>query len=734
MLPTRTPLALAVAAALSLPIANAANSADNPQKLDAKQAESSQSEGSGKATRKAKEQRTLPTVKVEAQNLKEDYNPAISSIGGKNPTAIQDIPQTVTVINQAVMKAQAATTLKDVLRNVPGITMSAGEGGQIGDNINIRGYNARTDIFLDGFRDRGQYSRETFFLDAVEVLKGPSSMLFGRGSTGGVINQVSKKSQLEASKEINLAVGTDNYQRLTADINQPISASAALRVSVLAHEEDSSRDVAQNKRYGIAPTIGFGLGTDTQVHLSGILQRNDDIPDYGLPFTPNGSKANPSRPVDVPNENFYGFSNDFFEQDIKTLNLNISHKISDALTLRNQTQFQEVQTKAAPTVFSGVTSTTVNRARREREQNDSSLFNQTDLIIKAVTGSVAHEITTGVEIGVDEYERIGYNWTGLPSQTLLNPTYGPTPSTATRSLSASRAENEADTLAFYINETAKLNAHWQAVLGVRWDRFEVTSKSIDNTSGVVTPLSRDDDMPSVRAGIIYQPKRSHSYYFSYGTSFNPSGEALTLSSSATSFSNANLEPEENRSLELGAKWDALDSTLALSSAIFHVEKDNARTIDPLTNTVTLSGTTRVQGVELGASGQLSKNWQLFAGYTYLDGEIVELRDTSSDLSGNALPNTPEHSASLWTAYGISDAWKVGGGVVYTGERYLNNSNTSMVDGYTRFDASLSFVQTQYQVQLNLLNLTDEEYFDVASASRATPAKARSAVLTVSYQF
>ena len=195
-----------------------------------------------------------------------------------------------------------------------------------------------------------------------------------------------------------------------------------------------------------------------------------------------------------------------------------------------------------------------------------------------------------------------------------------------------------------------------------------------------------------------------------------------------------MEPEENRSLELGAKWDALNSTLALSSAIFHIEKDNARTIDPLTNTVTLSGTTRVQGVELGASGQLSKNWQLFAGYTYLDGEIVELRDTSSDLSGNALPNTPEHSASLWTAYGISDAWKIGGGVVYTGERYLNNGNTSMVDGYTRFDASLSFVQAQYQVQLNLLNVTDEEYFDVASASRATPAKARSAVLTVSYQF
>lgn len=673
---------------------------------------------------------TLGEVEVRGGRPQDDYAPGATSTGGKGgATAIRDVPQSVTVINRAVMDSQGVTTLKDALRNVPGITLSSGEGGNIGDNINIRGYNARTDLFLDGFRDRGHYTRETFFLDAVEVLKGPSSMLFGRGSTGGVINQVSKQAGLRDHSEVGLGVGTDAYYRATADVNQKMSDTSAFRISALAHTEESTRDVIEADRYGIAPTARFGIGTPTEVTVSALHQRSDEIPDYGLPFTPGGTQANPSTPVSVDVDNFYGFTDDFFDQKVDALNLRIDHRFSPTFSLRNQTQYSQTRTHAAPTVFPTVTASTTTRDRREREQKDESLSNQTDLIAKFDVGTVKHTLVTGVELGRDDYFRQAYTWTGEPSQSLANPSYGPlSGSGATRAQDATRAENEADTLAVYVNDTLELSPQWKLIAGLRRDDYSADVKSINNSTGVATVTSRTDKMTSVRAGAIYQPDDRRSYYVSYGTSFNPSAETLTIAAA-----NANLEPEENRSFEVGAKWDTLDGKLALTTALFRIEKTNARSVDTLTGLTELNGSTRVDGVEIGASGQIAPNWQVFAGYTWLDGEIVELTETAGVRDGNVLPNTPEHSASLWTVYGFAKDWEIGGGVVYSSERFLNNANTSKVDGYTRLDATAAYKQKDYDLRLNLLNLNDEEYFETASAARATPAKGRSAVLTLNYR-
>jgi catecholate siderophore receptor len=672
---------------------------------------------------------------VEVRGGRDDYAPGVTSIGGKGgATAIRDLPQSATVINRAVMNSQNVTTLKEALRNVPGITISSGEGGNIGDNINIRGYSARTDLFLDGFRDRGHYSRETFFLDAVEVLKGPSSMLFGRGSTGGVINQVSKQAGLRDHSEVGLGVGTDAYYRATADVNRKMSDTSAFRVSVLAHTEESTRDVVEADRYGIAPTARFGIGTATEVSVYALHQRSDEIPDYGLPFTPGGTKVNPATPVSVDVDNFYGFTDDFFDQRVDALNLRVDHKFSPGLSLRNQTQYSQTRTHAAPTVFPGVTATTTGRDRREREQKDESLYNQTDLITKFDVGAVKHTLVTGVEIGRDNNFRQGYTWTGEPSQNLADPGYGPLAgSGATRAQDATHTDNEADTLAVYVNDTLELTKQWKLVGGLRRDTYAVEARSINNSTGATTLLERTDRMTSVRAGVIYQPDDRTSYYVSYGTSFNPAAEGLTLSSSTTSTSNVNLKPEENRSFEVGAKWDLLGGRLAVNTALFRVEKTNAREDDPVTGDVVLGGNTRVDGFEMGASGQLASDWQIFAGYTFLDGEIVDLFDNGVSLSGNVLPNAPEHSASLWAVHNFAQVWEIGGGLVYSAERFLNNANTSKVDGYTRLDATVAYKQKDYDLRLNLLNLNDEEYFETASAARATPAKGRSAVLTLNYR-
>lgn len=669
----------------------------------------------------------LPEVTVRDNAATNDYAPAVSTIGGKTPTAIRDIPQSVTVINRAVLDAQGATTLTDALRNVPGITLGAGEGGVIGDNINIRGYSARTDLFLDGMRDRGQYARETFFIDSVEVLKGPSSMLFGRGSTGGLVNQVSKQANLKALTEAGVGIGTDSTYRATADINRPLSDTSAFRIAALAHSNESTRDVVDSRRYGVAPSLRFGIGTPTEVSISSVHQRRSDIPDYGFPFAAGGTKASPARPVNQPHDRFYGYTDDRFEQDVDILTARIEHKISPTLSLRNQTQYSDARIDAVPTTISaaGV------RDRREREIDDRSLFNQTDLIGTFDTGGIRHSLVTGVEFGRESFENQRHDWIGETAQSLSIPVYGPIPAGAARS-KADFTDNTADTFAVYANDTLALNKYWKLVGGLRWDRFAFDGTTLNNVTGAASSLSQTDKMLSSRLGLLFQPDDVQSYYLSYGTSFNPSAETMTLASV-----NLNVKPEKNRSVEIGGKWDLMNGGLALNAALFRVEKTNARSRDAFNNVVGL-GETRVNGVELGIAGQLAKNWQVFGGYTYLDGKIIDLAEVSSNVrifsNGNVLPNTPRHSASLWSTYRIGKAWEIGGGAVYSSERLVNNANTAVVDGYTRFDATVAYLTKQYDLRLNMQNLTDKQYFDVASGGRATPATGRTVMATVTYRF
>lgn len=671
-------------------------------------------------------EQTLRTVKAQEQ----EEEVAIATQIGKTPQLLRDVPQTITVLNREVLDAQGATTLGEALRNVPGITLSAGEGGTIGDNVNLRGFSARTDIYIDGIRDRGQYSRETFFLDAVEVLKGPSSMLFGRGSTGGVINQVSKQPNRRESSTVGAAVGTDHYYRVTTDTNRPLSDNSALRLAAFAHKADSTRDVVKTERYGFAPSFRFGIGSPTDVTLSAIIQRRDDIPDYGFPFAAGGTEENPARPLDISREKFLGFTDDRFRQDVDVVTARISHEFSPNFTLRNQTQFNQADIYARPTTInnSGL------RNPRQREIEDQSLFNQTDLVIKFGSEALAHTFTTGVELGRDSFENQTYTTT-VPSGTMPNPfvvtdfnnpVYGPTPAIATVAANTF-TDNTAKTLAVYANEQLDIGSQWKVIAGVRWDRFEFDSSVTTNATGFVdVKPTKTDKMTSVRGGVVYQPDEIQTYYVSYGTSFNPSAEALTISTA-----NQSLDPEENRSLELGGKLSFDEGALFITGAAFRVEKTNARTTDALLGT-SLDGDIRVQGVEFGISGNVTDAWTLLAGYTYLDGEIVESRE--SGVTGNVYPNTPEHNASLWSTYDLPFGLQLGGGLIYATDRLLNNANTAMADGYTRVDATLAYIQPRYTVRLNVQNVTDAEYFEVASAGRATITASRAAIASFSWTF
>ncbi len=681
---------------------------------------------------------TLPAVTVTGQSDKQDFQADISSVGAKVPTALRDIPQTVTVINKALLESQGVTSFENALRNAPGITIGGAEGGQIGNNINLRGFTAQNDIYLDGFRDRNQYYRDTFDLEAIEVLYGPSAMLFGRGSTGGVINQVSKKATLTPSAEVTTTIGTNDRYRTTVDVNHPLSDTAAVRINAFGQDLGSTRDVMKSKDYGIAPEVRFGIGTPTEVTLSALIQHNNDMPDYGVPPL-NG------HPAPVPKNTFYGLTTDRTIQDVQTVSGRIEHRFSDDLTLRNETQFSHSTTDAQETapqkVLTGPLATSpalsngnyttlplsqlyVQLQSHDRVIENHSIYNDTTLDYKFTTGPIKHDFIVGVELGRDTYSNQASTRNNLPIVSLIDPAYLSSPAGVTTTV-GNYAQSSANEIAGYFNDTASIGEHWKVVGGLRWDRFQA---EIANTISAPAFASQTNDFTSVRAGIIYQPADWQSYYVSYGTSFDPSLEALTV----TNYTQ-NLTPETTDSYEVGGKWDLLGGNLSVTSALFSEEMHNARTAVSSTEYV-LDGDVRVNGFQAGAAGHLTDKWQVFGGYTYMDARIVKALDGTQ---GNVPANTPRNTLTFWSTYALTPHWEIGGGPTYMSARYAATNNLVEVGGYTRWDATAAYHQKKWDVRLNVLNLTNKSYYDAliqSDGGRSVPAVGRTFLATADYRF
>ncbi|WP_211461785.1 TonB-dependent receptor [Collimonas silvisoli] len=706
----------------------------------------------------------LQEVTVEAS--RGDFNAGSTAIT-KLPADLHDVPQSVVVVNKALMQSQGASSLADALRNVAGITLGGAEGGQIGNNINLNGFSARTDIYLDGFRDRGQYYRDTFAIDEVEVLMGPSSMLFGRGSTGGVINQVTKKANLRASTEVSASATTNGLVRTTADYNRPLSDTSALRLSAMAQNgKATTRDQTDVQDFGLAGSYVFGIGTPTEITLSALVQHNHDMPDYGLPPL-NGHPAN------VDRNTAYGLNSDHTNQDVAALNATINHKITPDIVLRNQTQFNYVRTSAVETAPNTVgtvsakgfsvlptsavsslplSSLYVRGQSHDRDIRDYSIFNQTELSAKLGTGRIKHELLLGLELGHDGYDNQGYYRNGscngvalnatstvtgyVDCVPLLNPGYSAAGSSVA-SQAGNRAGGSANTIATYVNDTMTLTPEFKLVGGLRYDRYVASiTNSLNSTNApaaaknTTLPYAQQTvNFTSVRLGGIWQPSAEQSYYLSYGTSFNPSLEQLTGTTGQQ-----NLDPEKNRSYELGGKWDLANGKLSFNSAIFQIKKENARS-QITTGVYALDGTVRVNGARAGATGHITKDWQVALGYTYLDAKVIQSSGLDGTL-GKTPVNTPKNTLTTWSTYKVAPHWEVGGGATYMSERYANPANSVQVGGYTRWDATLAYTQPKYDIRLNLFNLTNKMYYDAliqSDGGRSVPGAGRTAMLSLNYR-
>ncbi len=692
----------------------------------------------------------LPDVVVEGAE-RSAYKPETVS-SPKYTQPIRDIPQTITVIPQAVIQEQGATSLRDVLRNVPGISMQAGEGGGglPGDNLSIRGFNARSDIYVDGVRDYGAYSRDPYNVEQIEVSKGPASSYGGRGTTGGAINLSSKSPKLDPFYAGTAGFGSDAYRRFTLDVNQPLAptadgwlAGSAFRLNTMLTEADTpGRDHVENSRYGVAPSLAFGLGTPTRLTLSFQHMIQENVPDYGIPWVPANTNpllapySNGAPPVDY--DNFYGIKGyDFedIENDLATAI--IEHDFSEELTLRNLTRYGRTYRNSAITAprFADVNnSTLLNRQLQRREIEHEIFANQTDFVAELTTGPLEHAVVAGFEFAHENQgNRNSAQAVNQPQTDLFNPTPFDLPLGPMPAITGTPSTAKADTFAPYLSDTISIGEMWELSGGARYDHIETDYYAAPNA------LSSTDDLLSWRAALVFKPRENGSIYFGYGTSFNPSLEGntgLVLTGVPTSGNNINLDPEETRTYELGTKWEFFNQRLLLSAAVFRTDKVNARTQTAAGTTVTLDGEQMVQGFELGVSGSITPEWMVFAGYAYMESEIKQSNNASE--VGAEFGNTPEHSFNLWTTYQLPWHVQIGGGANYVGERANNQSNNANVrraPGYWLFDAMLAYeVNKNITLRLNAYNLADERYIDRVGGGHFVPGAGRSAMLTAEFRF
>jgi catecholate siderophore receptor len=666
---------------------------------------------------------------------------------------LADTPQMINITPRQVIEDRGATSLSDVFRNSSGIAMGAGESSWQGTNVTLRGFNARNDLYLDGMRDFGSYTRDPFDLEQVEVLQGPSSILFGRGSTGGAINQVSKAPVLQPFFQGAISGGTDSLVRGTADMNGPLPAlgdGAAFRLNVMAHRQDvAGRDVVRYRRYGFAPSLALGLGTDTRLYLSYFHQSENDIPDYGLPYLRGG-------PAPVARSNFYGFASDFLHTQVNVGTVRFEHDFAPNITFHDQLRYanyaRQWRDMEPQVITTGLTAATpladiqVARALQGGHSVETFLQNQMDVQANFRTGAIEHDLVAGWEIGPESSKPTYDNGVNIPATSLLAPDESQ-PFTGTE-FPRVRVTTTAMTIGAYLIDTVKLGPHWEVSGGVRWDRFDshyvaqfFSPAAATLGQPIACPSVCDvheiDQKPSWRGSVLYKPSANGTIYFDYSTSFNPSAEQLSQIVAVRSFNigNVGLAPEENRTFEFGTKWNLLANRLLLQAAIFREEKTNARVPDPTNSQFNiLAGDQRVDGGEIELAGQLTEAWQVTASYTYLDGKTVKTVAGGPALN-SPLFNVPQNSVALWTTYQLPFRVQVGAGLNSISKRYASTTTKpfTSVPGYTTLDAMIKWQASDHiRLQVNIDNLTDKDYIDQVHGFHAVPGEGRAAMFTLAY--
>lgn len=687
---------------------------------------------------------TLPSVTVKAQAdrkpaAKTSYQ-AVSTSIGKGKQALRDVPQSITVVTEKLIDDRNLDDLKDLLRTTAGITFQAGETGE--EDVRLRGFSLSQagDLYIDGMRDPSLYERDTFNNDRVEVLKGSASMLFGRGSTGGVVNQVSKQPFLMTQHEVEATVGTGNEVRLTGDFNIKTGDSAALRMNIMTHEADN--DGATVSKKGFAPTYRWGIGTNDEFTVGFMHLEYDNNPIYNHPWFTVDGKIVPK----LDAQNFYGLDSDYNRGNATYGTLSHLHRFGDGGELKTTLRHGRYQRELWATVARFATGTTlanlndntvITRASKGRIAITDGTVLQSDYNNKFQLAGMRHNVITGLDWSQDEARRANSyaDPAGVtrPTTTVGQPDAG-------QSITDSRApvafnEFTSRNLGLYVQDMVEISPTFKVLAGLRHDRFKA---SYDTAAGV--HFDRSDNLTSQRLGALFQPSDWASFHASYGTSFNTSGDTYQFAVQGPSLKDANTPAEKSRNFEIGTKLDLFDQRLSVNASAFYTEKYNERNTDPDTaaDQQLLSGKRHAKGLDIDIAGQITPKWDAFFSYTWIP---VARIDKSNVTTGNAQRQgdrpglTPKHSASLWTTYQLAPKWRVGGGLNHRGEQNPEGNRTLMADAFTTLDLMAEYqVDSRMSVKVNVTNVTDELYADSLYRGFYAPGAARSVQVALKASF
>lgn len=722
----------------------------------------------------------LPGLQVEGVRV--DGYKADKVASPKFTQSLQDTPQTIQIITSDLFNQQGATTLTEALRNSPGVgTFFVGENGNTttGDTLYMRGFDSSSSIFVDGVRDLGSVSRDVFNIEQIEVEKGPAGTDNGRSAPTGAINLVSKQAFARNATSATISGGTDNQRRVTADWNQTLGATSALRLNVMAQDSDViGRDEVNNKRWGIAPSLAFGLGTETRYYLNLMYVEQENVPDGGVPtiglpgWTPQPRleylAGNPVNP-----ENFYGTRYDHDDVTAQMATFRFEHDFSDKLKLTNVARWGKneqdylltafmITGQTAPTTVPTVQFTdpadlstyTVSRSLPTfKDQEYTIITDQLNLRADFNTGSIEHNLSTGVEFAKEELKGWRYATSGAWTRANL---YNPDPGSATGlnwARSGAYTHGEVTTSSFYAFDTVHLTESFLLTGGVRFDHYKLdylahlpctangSQPCYGAPVGTLTdlPLDSSDTLFNWKLGAVYKVGDIASIYANYAISQQPpGGSSLELSPAVNSANNAMYDPQKTETMEVGSKFSLLDDALLLAVAIYQTDVSNEVITE---NGVTSqTGDKRVKGIEVSAVGKITDAWSLSAGYTTMDAKVTQGPNVAQDRTAD-LGYTPDSAFTAWTTYELPFGLTFGGGVRYSGEMKRGTDGAvgtpTFVKSYTVWDAVVSYAfNKNVDLRLNGYNLFDKEYVAAINKSgyRYTPGAPRSVLLSLNLRF
>ncbi|MEE9693206.1 TonB-dependent siderophore receptor [Aeromonas hydrophila] len=627
------------------------------------------------------------------------------------------VPQAIDSVKASELTAFGQPTLSEALTGIPGVNAS---GDTRFDGVNIRGFSASNDFYLDGFRDDMQYTRDLGNTERVEVLKGPAAVLYGRGSTGGIVNRVSKKPQKGLESSVSVQVGSFDSRRLAADLNGEAGEQVQVRLNLAQEDKDSFRNGVTSKRTLLAPSVNWEINDKLNWLLQYERNEHDRTPDRGIPGV-NG------RPADVPKEYVYSDTRrDFIDDVAQSTRSRLTWDINDQWQLRQQLGYTSLDSQFDNTYVTSVKGDQVTRARWQQDLKANSLISNTEAEGQLQTGPVEHRLLVGFEQNWQERTpKLYQNATAIPAGNLYDPGSLPTYDGAMKL--SSDANHKVRGYGLYVQDQLSLG-DWHLLAGLRRDDFTVTSRRNDlNKEETVSVTSL-----SPRLGLVWNPIEEHAFYASYSKTFTPVGGELIGITPGDK--NNNLDPQHTRLYEGGVKSDWLDGRLATTLSLYRLEMYNKRSKDPLDPTkVILTGLQRTEGIELSARAQLTDELYLRGGIAIQDAEQVK---ADADLQGKRPMNVSRQNGELFAGYQSGkQGWFGETGVTAVGDRFADNANTTTLPGYARFDARAGYRWQQWETQLSVENLTDHDYFvSATSASQIMPGTPRQLHLSAAYRF